>query len=163
MFAGSFEREGPCLVKLPGQNNLMQSLFAILHISVLFHTNLQDLTQKLMLWVENFCLYITDIWNLLHTLHGLARAGNKPKDLSSFPLQVMYSKLTFHDRQRIFHFGAQDVGAKNCSQVLHTHFVYTWIRLDFIKESVGKKEVLKEQVRRKLKKEKVKACDCSLT
>lgn len=89
-----------------------------------FHTNLQDLTQKLM-QVENFCLYITDIWNLLHTLHGLVGAGNKPKDLSSFPLQVMYSKLTFHDRQRIFHFGAQDVGAKNCSQVLHTHFVYT--------------------------------------
>lgn len=111
-----------------------------------FHTSPQDLIQKLI-QVENFCLYITDIWNLLHRL---VCAGNKPKDISSFLLQVMFSKLTLHDSQRIFHFGAQDVGAKNCSQVLHTHFVYTWIGLHFIKESVGKKKVLKEHVRRKI-------------
>lgn len=71
----------------------------------------------------------------------------------------MYSKLTLHDSQRIFHFGAKDVGAKNGSQILHTHFVYAWIRLDFIKESVGEKEAFKEHVKRKKKKKKIKACD----
>lgn len=73
----------------------------------------------------------------------------------------MYSKLTLHDSQRIFHFGTKDVGAKNSSQILHTHFIYTWIRLDFIKESVGKKEDFKEHIKRKLKK--IKACDRFLT
>lgn len=127
-----------------------------------FHNNSQNLTQNL-LEVGNFCRYIKEIWNLLHILHGLLCAGNKPKDISSFLLQVMYRKLTLHDSQRIFHFGAQDVGAKNRSQVLHAHFVYTWIRLDFIKESVGKKEVLKEHVKRKIRKETVKSYDCFLT
>lgn len=88
------------------------------------HSNLLDLTQKLA-QVEKFCLCIKDIWNLLHILHGLLCADNKPKDISSFLLKVTYTKLTFHDSQRILHFGAQDVGAKNRSQVLHTHFVYT--------------------------------------
>lgn len=61
----------------------------------------------------------------------------------------MYSKLTLHYSQRIFHFGTKDVGAKNSSQILHTHFVYTWIRLHFIKESVGKKGAFKEYVQSK--------------
>ena len=31
--------------------------------------------------------------------------------------------LTLHNGQRIFHFGAQDIRAKDSGQVLHTHFV----------------------------------------
>ena len=45
--------------------------------------------------------------------------------------------LTLHDGQRIFHFGAQDIRAKDSGQVLHTHFVNSGIGLYFIQESVG--------------------------
>lgn len=67
-------------------------------------------------------------------------------------IQVIYSKLTLHDSQRIFHFGAKDVWAKNGSQILHAHFVYAWVRLDFIKESVGKKNAFKEHIKGKKRK-----------
>lgn len=51
--------------------------------------------------------------------------------------------LTLHNGQRIFHFGAQDIRAKDSGQVLHTHFVNSWIGLYFIQEPVGKKNMNK--------------------
>ena len=90
--------------------------------SVNSHENMEEMLSNLCLvnssknaWLSKECFTFEELESINEITMGLL----------TVLLMTIYdsNSLTLHNGQGIFHFGTQDIRAKDSGQVLHTHFV----------------------------------------